>query len=136
MTAPRPVRRLSDAQIDEMATLRERGWGLKRIAEHFGEQGVTISAGAISWQCLRVGADAPPRLQTPSYQRSDAYVRGDQIVRPYSTDEDAQIKALEADHNMAQIARKLGRKANSVQARLMTLARRDARAEQKAGAAQ
>ncbi|RUN77292.1 hypothetical protein [Sphingomonas sp. TF3] len=126
----RQRRRLSDDQIDEMARLRERGWSSERIAAHFGEQGVSISANAINWQCLRVGADAPLKFQGRCTQPTEPYNRGGHIVRPFSAADDALLLTLEAQGiNIAEIARRISRKPNSVKGRLMTLARRDARAE-------
>lgn len=124
------VRRLSDAQIDEMAALRERGWSCDRIAEHFTKAGTAISGSAIYWQCLRVGADVPRKLRGAHTQPGAPYQRGKHIVRPYTTDDDRRLLELEAaGAKMREIARKLGRAENSIRGRLMTLARRQARAE-------
>lgn len=126
---------LSDAQIDEMAALRERGWGVDRIAQHFTEAGTPISVGAISWQCLRIGADAPPRLRGKSTQPRAPFRRGKHEVRPYSGEEDDQLREFDRQGlNVAEIGRRLGRKQNSVRGRLLTLTRRDTRAEEAANA--
>lgn len=128
-------RRLSDAQIDEMASLRERGWGVANIARHFTEAGTPISAGAIGWQCLRVGADAPPRLRGKSSQPSSPFVRGKHLVRPYSSEEDARLREFDRQGvTVAEMGRRLDRKENSIRGRLLTLTRRDTRAEEAAGA--
>ncbi|WP_339543485.1 hypothetical protein, partial [Pseudomonas sp. JAI120] len=60
----------------------------------------------------------------------EPYNRGGHIVRPFSAADDALLLTLEAQGiNIAEIARRISRKPNSVKGRLMTLARRDARAE-------
>lgn len=125
---------LSDAQIDEMIELRERGWSATRIAAHFTEQGTPISAGSIGWQCLRVGADAPPRLQGANTQATKPYLRNGRVVKPFSPEDDTLLKVLDMQgFNISVIARRMNRGANSIRGRLYTLARRDARAEQAAG---
>lgn len=121
---------LSDAQIDEMAKLRERGWGLTRIAKHFTDAGFPISEGAIGWQCLRVGADAPKRLRGTRPCYYPPYMRGGHLVRRFTDAEDAQLLALESEGiSNSEIGRRLGRPSNSIRARLLTLARADQRAE-------
>ena len=130
-----PKRRLSDEQIDVMAGLRERGWSLARISEYFAERGTVVSAGSIAWQCLRVGADVPLRLQGSTFQPTEDYVRNGHTVRPYSAADDALLLALDCQNfPIAVIARRMDRKANSIRGRLMTLARREARAEQREAA--
>ncbi|MBL4641576.1 MAG: hypothetical protein JKX86_07115 [Verrucomicrobiales bacterium] len=122
---------LSDAQIDEMCALREKGWGTRRIAEHFTNAGTPISEGSVSWQCLVNGADAPPRLRGKSAQASAPYRRNGHLVRPYSADDDALLRILDMQGcPVAVIARRLARKPNSIRGRLATLARQDARAEE------
>lgn len=136
MAGRRASRLLTDAQIDEMARLRERGWGCKRIAEHFlARDGVRVSAGAINWQCMKAGADVPVRLRGTFHTNLQAYRRGSHMVRPYSAEEDALL--LQLDNQalpLSQIARRLGRKTNSVKGRMLTLARHAARAEERESA--
>lgn len=121
---------LSDLQIEEMAELYEAGWTYARIAEHFTRAGTPIHAATLHWQCMRVGADAPPhRWRTPT-QPAAPYSRGGRVVRPYTADDDALLNVLDQQgFAYAVIARRMGRKPNSIKGRLMTLARRDARAE-------
>ncbi|HEY0149878.1 MAG TPA: hypothetical protein VGB70_12855 [Allosphingosinicella sp.] len=124
---------LSDTQIEEMCRLRERGWSPKRIAEHFTAAGTKISGSAINWQCMKNGADAPPRLRGRPHQKSAAYQRNGHVVRPYSEADDALLRVLDMRGvKIGEIARRLDRKSNSVRGRLLTLARRDARAEEAA----
>jgi hypothetical protein len=122
---------LNEAQLDEMAELRERGWTMARIQRHFERKGVAVSRGVIAWQCLRMGADLPPGRRRPSAQRDRHYERRGRVVRPFSPDEDAQLIALEAKGlPLSRIAREIGRANNSIRGRLMVLAMREARAEE------
>lgn len=124
---------LSPAQLDEMCELREKGWGPERIAAHFEERGTKVSASAISWQCLSLGADAPPHLRGKQAGQVEPYERGGRIVRPFSAEEDRKLREWSAGPNRlrkCEIAKRLGRKGHSVHGRLLTLARRDARREE------
>lgn len=122
---------LTDAQIDEMAELREQGRTYQQIANHFGTRGITISAGSIQWQCMRVGADLPPERRRPSCRRHEpSFRRNGHVLRPFTADEDERLLEFErAGLPISEIGRRIGRKQNSVRARLMVLARREARAE-------
>lgn len=125
---------LSDAQIDEMADLRERGWSCQRIADHFTKNGTPISVGSVSWQCLRVGADAPPKRRGKLTQPIGTYERNGRVVRPFSADDDALLRVLDMQgFKVGVMAKRLDRRENSIRGRLYTLARRDARAEEAAG---
>lgn len=121
---------LSEEQLDEMACLREGGATYERISRHFARKGVTISANALHWQCLRMGADAPPEKRREGTQRTEPYQRGSHVVRPFSPDDDAVLRVLDMQgFKVGVMARRLGRRENSIRGRLMTLARRDARQE-------
>lgn len=125
---------LSDNQILEMCRLREKGWGTVRIAQHFTAKGTKVSPGSIQWQCLVHGADAPPRLRGKHTQPAAPYQRGKHIVRPYTADDDALLRALDCQGiSMSVMARRIGRRPNSIRGRLATLARMEARAEDRAG---
>jgi hypothetical protein len=124
-------RKLSPGQLDEMGALRERGWSPARIAQHFSALGTLISEGAISWQCMRIGADAPPRLRGKSHPSQAPYTRNGHQVRPYTPTDDAKLLEMEAaGATLAAMCKALGRKNNSILGRLMTLARQQARAEE------
>lgn len=111
---------LSDAQIDQMAEMREAGQTLEAIARHFTAAGTPIKSATIAWQCLRVGA-YPPNYTLATLGRGEGG-RG----RPFTPDEDAQLLALEAQAlSYTEIGKRLGRPHNSIRARLYTLARRD-----------
>lgn len=125
---------LSDDQIEKMADLRERGWSCRRIADHFTANGTPISVGSVSWQCLRVGADAPPQRRGKLTQPTETYERNGRIVRPFTEDDDALLRVLDMQgFKISVIARRMRRGSNSIRGRLYTLARRDARAEEAAG---
>ncbi|MGN6424874.1 MAG: hypothetical protein ACTHLA_16370 [Asticcacaulis sp.] len=120
-------RRLTDAQIAEIASLRERGWATRALALRFG---VTVSL--VEWHCLRLGAEAPKsRYALRSVpQAPQAYLRAGRWVRLYTQEEDARLLAMAREGRPGrQIAKALQRSATSVTGRLMVLARREARAE-------
>lgn len=115
---------LSDAQLEEMANLREAGMTHKAIADHFTRAGTPIKPGAIAWQCLRLGV--VPHSYTSATLGRDCGAQG----RPFTAEEDARLLDLAAQGESRQaIARAIGRKASSITARIYTLARRDAIAE-------
>lgn len=121
---------LTDAQIDEMARLRERGWGVQRIADHFMAAGTPISAGSINWQCLMAGADRPAKFWPKPTKVRAIVQRNGHVVRAFTAEDDAKLFDFEAQGlGISEIARRLGRKPNSIRGRLLTLARRDARRE-------
>jgi len=125
------ARILSEAQIEEMCELREKGWPVERIAAHFTEAGTRVSPGSIAWQCLKHGADTTPKRRGICTQPVEPYRRGGHVVRPYTADDDVLLRVLDMQgFRVSVIARRLGRKENSIRGRLLTLARRDARAEE------
>jgi len=120
----------SRIDIGRLAELREeRGWSVKRIAAELG-----ISPGAVSWQCLRHGIEHPgTRLRASTLKAGTVYQRCGYQVRPYTPEEDAVLSEMAlARASNSEIARRLGRKPNSIAGRLMTLARREAIAEEAA----
>lgn len=122
---------LNDTQLEEMAALRERGWGIKRIAQHFTDAGTPIHSSTINWQCMRLGADAPPRLRGRHTVPSRSYNRNGTPVRPWSAEDDARLLAMEeAGTPLNRIGIEIGRANSSVRGRLLTLSRRDARLEE------
>lgn len=129
-------RKLDERQLVEMAEMRERGDHPREIAKHFQEQGISISESAIDWQCIRLGADAPPDKRGRSRDcPAKAFRRKGRLVRPFSPAEDAVIieMSLQPGVRRADIARRLNRKPHSVLGRQLSLARRDARQEEEAG---
>ena len=124
------ARKLTDAQIEEAATLREKGWSIGRLAIRYG-----CSTGALYWHMLRLGAD-PPKLVASEMQRTRVgpaeVMRNGVPVRSYSPADDMLIMRLDAEgKGYTAIGRALSppRKPNSVRARLMTLARHENRRE-------
>ncbi len=126
-------RLLNSDQLAEMCELRERGKGIHAIAEHFNKQGIPVTASTIDYQCMRLGADAPPRLRGKTPSRLPSYVRKSGPVRPYSVDDDRLLLELsKAGTRHVDICKALGRSTSSVRGRLLTLARREARREDEA----
>lgn len=123
-------RKLFDRDYDRLAAMREEGKSYEQIARVFG-----CSAKAISWHCLRLGAEPPKPapLRLNYHLEHPVMKRGNHIVRAFTPEEDARLLQLEAQ-GLGYIAmgKAIGRKQNSVRGRLMTLARREARAEQSA----
>jgi hypothetical protein len=114
-------------QIERIAELRsERGWSEGRIA-----RSLKVSTSGIYYICLSRAIDPPrPHAPKPVPIASIVHRRGGRVVRKFNQAEDAALLALEAEGlNRAQIGRRLGRKPNVVKMRLMTLARREDRAE-------
>lgn len=110
-------RTLTDDQIDQMAEWREAGRSYEWIGRHFG-----LSAQAIRWQCLRVGADRPDGHKFGQSKMPMVTVRNGREVRRFTAEEDALIlQRKEQGATNTEIARELGRKAHSVLGRAMTL---------------
>lgn len=122
-----PSRKYPDALLSEAAALRETGMSCEAIARR-----LDMSIGAVSWHCLRLGADSPntrgkiPVARGPAVTRRSGFT-----VRRFSPDEDATITRMDlAGATTAEIAHTLGRPWNSVRGRQMTLARHQARREE------
>ena len=113
---------MTPQQLEQIADMRERrGWSYKRIANALG-----MSPGAVSWYCLKEAIEAPnPRKPVTEIKGPLEFRRGNHIVRRFTPEEDGVILAMEmAGASRAAIARRLGRKSNSVLGRSMCLARR------------
>lgn len=120
-------RKYGDDLVNQAAALREAGWPIRQIAEKLG-----MSESAVDWHCIRLGADAPSRQwAAPRAPGPQQMQRGNHVVRRFTSDEDAQLLDL-VDQGLprAEIARRLNRRLNSIQGRLMTLARHEAREEE------
>ena len=120
------ARKLTEAQIALACEMRERGRSCASIAIRLG-----VSEGAISWRMLERGAEPPkPGRLDPVPTEETSVRRGAHVVRRFTRDEDARLLALNAQGLSPQaIGHRLGRRHNSIKGRLMTLARREARAE-------
>lgn len=120
---------LTDKQLELMADMRERGKSHAQISRHFTASGTPVSPSCIAWQCIRIGADRPGAPPTDLYATRST-VRGGRPVRAFTSEDDEQLLALDAvGTSYSEIARRLGRKPNSIKGRLYTLARHQARSE-------
>lgn len=117
---------LTDDQKYRIAALREKRWTIPAIAAEVG-----CSEGSVSWNLLMQGVDIYEDKPLPPVPTEPVVCgRKDYVVRRFTVAEDAELLRLEASGlNLHQIAKRLGRKRNSIIGRLATLARRDARAE-------
>lgn len=120
--AKRP--RLDTAKKERIVILRtERSWSYRRIATE-----LNLSPGAVSWHCLMAGIEKPGTPPPDQAVGPMVVQRGNHVVRRFSDAEDRRILDLdEKGVPPLRIARQLGRKRNSVVARMATLARRDER---------
>jgi len=117
---------LTDAQLDEMCELREAGKTVRQIVRHFARQGIKVSGGSIDWQCLRLGAFRPG-ISLPGLYAARPCRRASGEVKPFTPAEDRQLLAMrKANAKYAEIARRIGRRENSVRGRILTLARYEA----------
>lgn len=122
-----PLRKYTDEQLTEAASLREIGMSHAAIARRLG-----MSHGAVCWHCLRLGADSPnTRGKLPVARGPMTCTRSGYSVRKFTPEEDATIQRMDMDGaTTAAIARALGRPWNSTRGRQMTLARHAARREE------
>lgn len=117
---------LTRREVERIVELRERRLSHGAIARLVG-----CSQGSVSWALLREGVDLHvmtplPRVPTePVIQR-----RGGHVVRRFTQADDAELAALSAAGlNPCRIAKRMGRRHNSIIGRMRTLGRREARAE-------
>jgi hypothetical protein len=111
------------AVLDRGIQLREeRGRSCARIARVLGG-----TQSAWEWRFLSAGAFSPRQVGRQAPSRLKPYRRGDTIVRPFTIAEDAKIEAARmGGMTLAAIGRQQNppRSAVTVQARLLTLARK------------
>ncbi len=130
-------RKFPDSIYEEAATLRERGWGLQRLANRFG-----CSVGVLRWNFLKLGAEtksSAKRVLPQTRPGAPVFMRNGHAVRSYTPADDELILRLEREGlGDTAIGRRLDppRKPNSIKGRLMTLARHEARREAAAEARQ
>ena len=125
-----PARKYSDALLTEAAQLREAGLPIREIAGRLG-----MHPSAVSWHCLRLGADHPDAARRAHSCRQPMmeYTRNGRVVRRFTPEEDEQLLQLEAEGLSAgDIAQHMNRRRNSIVGRLMTLARQETRNEARA----
>lgn len=104
--------------------MRETGAKHRDIALAVG-----MKISSVEWYCLKFGAYSPLQpIRNTSKSQPGIIIRGNHIVRRYSPEDDRKLLELESEGlRLCDIARALGRQANSVKNRLSTLARRDER---------
>ncbi len=134
-------RKLTDEQIEKAIAWREAGCSSRWIA---GQLGGKVSSSALDWHFLKHAVESPNtaagqhsgnRLSGRN-QPGSVVQRGNHVVRRFSPEEDEQLLALASEGlGHSAIGRRLmpPRKPNVVLGRLLTLARREARAEEAAG---
>ncbi|MEO1110127.1 MAG: hypothetical protein AAFX90_19610 [Pseudomonadota bacterium] len=124
-----PARKFSDEILEKAAALREQGMTFRQIESETG-----VPHSVAYFHCLRLGADSPATAtdtRTPGGPMQ--YTRGNHEVRRFTPAEDEHLLQLElSGMRICDIARKIGRKENSIRGRLMLLARKEARAERAA----
>lgn len=119
-------RTLSEEQIERIIALREKGRGYGAISKEIG-----CGVSTVHWHCLKNGVIPPhgTKIRRASHHQRTV-MRSGRVVRMFTTEEDALIKALDIQgYKPGVIAKRLKRRRNSVIGRLMTLARHDAVAE-------
>ncbi len=124
-------RKYTEAQAELAAELREKGLSIGDISSRVG-----MTEQSVQYHCLRLGADLPPeKRRDRSVRQRQEYTRNGYTVRRFTPEEDQRLLDLEASGApVREIARQLGRPRNSTQNRLMTLAQKQARAEEAAHA--
>lgn len=115
--------------VEKLLSLREDdGLSYCAIAKR-----LRVSESIVSYYCLKEGAEHPTRRGVCYVKPGAIERRGDHLVRRFTPEEDALILRLDAEglssHNIG-LRCEPPRRGNSVKGRLMTLARREARAEE------
>lgn len=88
-----PPRKYTNDQITYAAELREGGMSHAAIARKVG-----MSTAAVSWHCLRLGADSPrTRGKVPEQRGPMVCTRSGHKVRKFTAEEDATIMKLDLD---------------------------------------
>lgn len=124
-----PRKKFNEEDYERWAEMRERGMSCEQIG-----RAVHASASVVSYQCLRLGAD-PPNAKPVSEAVVGPLVmaRGNGVVRRFTPEDDVKLKELALQGVIySEIGRVLGRQRNSIEGRLMTLARRERRKEEAA----
>lgn len=116
---------ITEAHKEKIAQLRgERGWSYGRIGQVTG-----LKSDRVAWHCLANGIDSPRTKRVPPpYNGPMQYRAGNNIVRRFTPEEDAQMLQLRLQNKgYHAIGKIMGRAHNSIKMRLATLARRDER---------
>jgi transposase-like protein len=116
-------RNFTPQEKNEIIALREKGWGLERLAEEF-----SCTVGSISWCCLMNGVTAPGNAHRKPIDNTylePNYTRNGKSVRRFSPQEDRLIEDMrEKGETIAAICRATDRRHNSIIGRLCAIARR------------
>lgn len=121
-------RKYPEELTERAAEMRESGATLAQIALR-----LDMSIGAVEYHCLRLGADSPKPMP-PMPVGPMKVMRGGHVLRRFTPEEDRVLIQMDtAGALQCEMAAALGRPHNSVKARLMALARAEARAERAEG---
>lgn len=112
-------KRMSKEKIDEILTLRGKGWSYQRLAEKF-----ECSEGAIDYHCLKNGIEPPNGINLWNEPKHLVIKRGNGVVRRFTPEEDEKLLKMNTTTRLKEIGIALERRPSSVLARLCTLARR------------
>ena len=119
-----PAKKYHEDRLNQMMDLREAGKTYKQISKITG-----MHVSSISWYCLKFGIDHPDKtgeIKEKNYPMTCS--RNGHAVRRFTDDEDKLLLEMDAaGKNYTQMGRRLNRKRNSIEGRLMTLARREER---------
>ena len=118
---------ITEEQSRQIVDMREdSGLSCPQIARRLG-----LHHGAVSWHLLKLGIEKggkPPRGYKPKQQQD--FMRNGQLVRGFTPDDDDLLVRMDIEGlGHSEMARRLGRKPNSIKGRLYTLARREERLE-------
>lgn len=118
--------KFTDDDFMIMADMRERGFTQEQIA-----RGFNCSANNIHWHCLKQGIEGSRlgRTQPPAKEPTQVK-RGNHVVRRFTEAEDKILREMsERGAKVHEMAKALNRRPNSIDGRLMTIARHDERAD-------
>lgn len=122
---------ISDEMEEKIIDWREQGKSCHWIAERLGIPTATIYSHCLTW-----GIESPrtrAKVLSSHTDRPLTYVRGNQVVRRYTPNEDQIIQSMRVNgETCTEIAKHLDRKPGSIRRRLCTLARNAARMEEAA----
>lgn len=113
------MRRLSPAQISDLASLREeQGLSYGQLASRFG-----VSTSAAQYHCLQQGAVSPTSRAERSRGPRVVECADGRVIRRFTAEEDSRILDLRRQgYGPKRIARTVGRPPTSVRMRLASLA--------------
>ena len=117
-----PSRAITDAQLEAAIDMRLRKKTIPQIGLKLG-----VKPNTIDYHLRRLGVFPPGWVHRGAEQSRKGYERSGHTVRKFTPEEDALIEKLDQEGlGYSAIGRRIGRKANSVRARLTALANREA----------